>query len=234
MRMRTQKLYAIRNTGTGHLKIGLAINPQARCKSLQTGASHKLELVLEGEPLNPRAAEAYVHSELAAYRLNGEWFELDGACMNNLPNLFAHAASQSTLSNLTLCILSPMVEVRLKKVLDQHKISAYRLGQEVEGLNPKTVEMYASGLRQPSLDGLGKIIAALRRLTKTKVEVGDLLEYVPEPDPFDQETKAWLESDLSRLGEYEPYDWGDEDPKTLGSPVEYVPGKGLLVLEKGS
>jgi hypothetical protein len=125
-----------------------------------------------------------------------------------------------------------MIEVRLKKVLDQHQISAYRLGQEVEGLNPKTVQMYASGLRQPSLNGLGKILDALQRLTNGTVNVSDLLEYVPEP--LDQETKAWLESDLSRLGEYEPYDWGDDDPETLGSPVEYVPGKGLLVLEEGS
>lgn len=107
-----------------------------------------------------------------------------------------------------------------QKVLDEHKISAYRLGQEVKGLNPKTVQMYASGLRQPSLDGLGKILAALQRLTNGTVGVVDLLEYVPDPEPLDAETTAWHDSDLSRLGEYEPYDWGDTDPETVGEPLQ--------------
>jgi hypothetical protein len=39
----------------------------------------------------------------------------------------------------------------------------------------------------------------------------------------------WLESDLSRLDEYEPYDWGDLDPLTLGKPIKYVPDRGFVV-----
>jgi hypothetical protein len=39
----------------------------------------------------------------------------------------------------------------------------------------------------------------------------------------------WLESDLSHLEEYEPYDWGDLDPLTLGKPIKYVPDLGFVV-----
>lgn len=42
------------------------------------------------------------------------------------------------------------------------------------------------------------------------------------------EDRAWLNSDLSRLGEYEPYDWGTGGvPK--GQPVRYVFGVGFMV-----
>jgi hypothetical protein len=47
----------------------------------------------------------------------------------------------------------------------------------------------------------------------------------------------WLESDLSRLGEFEPYEWaeGELDDET---PVRYEPGRGLRVAsprgEKGA
>jgi hypothetical protein len=43
--------------------------------------------------------------------------------------------------------------------------------------------------------------------------------------------KAWLDSDLSRLGEYEPYDWGDTDPESVGKPISYVAGQGFTVHE---
>lgn len=39
----------------------------------------------------------------------------------------------------------------------------------------------------------------------------------------------WLDSDISRLGEHEPYDWGGVDPLTLGKPVRYLAGVGFVV-----
>lgn len=42
------------------------------------------------------------------------------------------------------------------------------------------------------------------------------------------EDRAWLESDLSHLGEFEPYDWGEEGPPPV-KPVKYVPGRGLVL-----
>lgn len=43
------------------------------------------------------------------------------------------------------------------------------------------------------------------------------------------EDRAWLESDLSRLSEFEPYDWGDAGPP-IGQPVRYEPGRGPVVV----
>ena len=40
---------------------------------------------------------------------------------------------------------------------------------------------------------------------------------------MDQEDKDWLASDLSRLSEIEPYDWGDIDSKTIGQLICYEP-----------
>ncbi|MFM7714378.1 MAG: hypothetical protein ACKO7A_17215 [Microcystis sp.] len=41
--------------------------------------------------------------------------------------------------------------------------------------------------------------------------------------------RDWLDSDLSRLEDYEPYDWGEIDPLMLGKPVQYVSSIGLVV-----
>lgn len=41
----------------------------------------------------------------------------------------------------------------------------------------------------------------------------------------------WINSDLGRLGEYEPYEW---EPGELGSgkPVKYIEGVGLVILDE--
>lgn len=39
---------------------------------------------------------------------------------------------------------------------------------------------------------------------------------------------AWMESDLSHLGEYEPYDWAEGELEDE-MPVRYEPGQGLRV-----
>jgi hypothetical protein len=41
--------------------------------------------------------------------------------------------------------------------------------------------------------------------------------------------KAWTDADLSRLGDYEPYDWGNTDPETVGKPISYKAGQGFIV-----
>jgi hypothetical protein len=43
---------------------------------------------------------------------------------------------------------------------------------------------------------------------------------------------AWMEGDLSRLGEYEPYEWAEGELEDE-TPVRYVPGKGLRVTKRG-
>lgn len=41
----------------------------------------------------------------------------------------------------------------------------------------------------------------------------------------------WLNSDISCLEAYEPYDWGEVDPLTLGKPITYDPNMGYVVEE---
>lgn len=40
--------------------------------------------------------------------------------------------------------------------------------------------------------------------------------------------RAWMESDLSRLGEFEPYEWGEGEIEEE-KPVRYELGAGLFV-----
>ena len=43
---------------------------------------------------------------------------------------------------------------------------------------------------------------------------------------------AWMEGDLSRLGEYEPYEWAEGELEDE-TPVRYEPGQGLRVAKPG-
>ncbi len=43
---------------------------------------------------------------------------------------------------------------------------------------------------------------------------------------------AWMESDLSRLGEFEPYEWAEGELENE-APVRYEPGRGLRVAKPG-
>ncbi len=43
---------------------------------------------------------------------------------------------------------------------------------------------------------------------------------------------AWMDSDLSRLGEFESYEWAEGELEDE-TPVRYEPGQGLRVAEPG-
>lgn len=42
-----------------------------------------------------------------------------------------------------------------------------------------------------------------------------------QQEPLDKESQDWYDADLSRLGEYEPFDWAKDDPETLGQRIVY-------------
>jgi hypothetical protein len=46
------------------------------------------------------------------------------------------------------------------------------------------------------------------------------------------EDRAWMDADLSRLGEFEPFDWGEEGPPK-GRPVIWDPAAGAFIVEGG-
>ena len=45
---------------------------------------------------------------------------------------------------------------------------------------------------------------------------------------FEQETRSWMEGDLSHLNEFEPYEW-EEGESEEGLPVRYEPGVGFVI-----
>jgi hypothetical protein len=54
---------------------------------------------------------------------------------------------------------------------------------------------------------------------------------VKSEDLRQEDDAQWLETDLSNLDSYEPYDW---QPGELneGLPVKYYPGKGVVIVEE--
>jgi len=51
------------------------------------------------------------------------------------------------------------------------------------------------------------------------------------PEKEDVGSSMWLETDLSRLGEIEPYDWAPGEIEQ-GKPLRFVPGKGVVIGER--
>lgn len=67
-------VYFIRMKESGHIKIGIARDPQLRLEALKTGNPEPLELIAFTVVVDGRALERQLHSKLANYRLQGEWF----------------------------------------------------------------------------------------------------------------------------------------------------------------
>ena len=82
-------VYFASEADDGPIKIGHALNPATRVKSLQAG--HPRELVLLGQIRSDDAnlAEKALHKQLASSRIRGEWF-------SRTPELMDLIASQAT------------------------------------------------------------------------------------------------------------------------------------------
>lgn len=65
--------YAIRDTKSGHVKIGRSDDPMKRLAVLRTGSSSALELLWMAE--GGAALEAFLHARFADRRVRGEWFD---------------------------------------------------------------------------------------------------------------------------------------------------------------
>ena len=88
-RVRTRTfLYVIREA-EGAVKFGIAVNPRERLATLQQGNPRPLALVL----VIPAsiAFERFVHTEIAEYRLAGEWFRPEGRVLTLIQELRAVA-----------------------------------------------------------------------------------------------------------------------------------------------
>lgn len=83
-----------------------------------------------------------------------------------------------------------------------------RLSVDVDPELRRRVRMAAASKDQSVKEWLEDVL--IRELKRTDEDVG------------------WMESDLSRLGEFEPYEWGEGELENE-SPVRYEPGRGLWV-----
>ena len=110
---------------------------------------------------------------------------------------------------------------KLKPYLEQNAITPHKLALEA-GISPPNLYtlIRGEGAKNVSRVTLAKLIGALTRLTGQPVTPNDLLEVSETPTPLenaDSEAQAWLTANLA--SPLEPFDWGDIDPNTLGTPV---------------
>lgn len=122
---------------------------------------------------------------------------------------------------------SPVLKWKLNNLLAGERVSIYALNRRLveAGRSVSRTTLYRLANEQPEridLEVAGRVLWGLEQLTGKHYTVTDLLEYDDaaqgEPD-LEAQTWAWESADLSRLGEYEPYDWGDTDPETVGEPL---------------
>jgi hypothetical protein len=82
-----------------------------------------------------------------------------------------------------------MVNWKIKKLLELHGISAYKLGLEFERLRPdagrsvmanNAYRLTRETIKRPDFETLDLLIQALRNLTGQEVNVQDILEFIPD------------------------------------------------------
>lgn len=117
---------------------------------------------------------------------------------------------------------------KLPDYLEAHGLTRYELMQELGDGKGRVAYKWKNLPDRLDTEALARVLGALEKLTGGDVAVTDLLEYAPPADEDDEDDRAWLDADLSRLGEIEPYEWGEGELEEWDT-VRYVPGQGLVV-----
>jgi len=119
------------------------------------------------------------------------------------------------------------LEWKFKEYLDRHEITPYRLHKELSGQvsHRLTYDWAKERPERLHLAVLERVMSALENMTGEPVDVTDFLKFIPDPEPVDAETRAWMDTDLSRLGEVDPYEWAEGEAEE-GEALSYVPGQG--------
>jgi hypothetical protein len=117
----------------------------------------------------------------------------------------------------------------LESWLKTHGVTRYELAQNMSG-NVKTRLTSLYRMRDPKridLSVMGEIVSALRHITGEEVTPNDLLTFTPDPEPeMDEETRVWLDAPID--APLEPYDWGDQNPETLGDALRFDAERGWV------
>jgi hypothetical protein len=82
---RHQSVY-LAGVPSGYIKIGVASNPEARIREMQTGCPEKISFlggtkVSDGAPVSAFQMEQLLHHKMAGRRVRGEWFRVSLAEM---------------------------------------------------------------------------------------------------------------------------------------------------------
>jgi hypothetical protein len=94
-----EHLYVIQMAVTGAFKVGRTSNVDRRLRELQTGAPHRLRLLLLARDQGHR--ERAIHERLSRYRCrigSGEWFHEDG--IGELPDNIYECIPVETLEDV--------------------------------------------------------------------------------------------------------------------------------------
>ncbi|MEX2535439.1 MAG: hypothetical protein WD273_07520 [Trueperaceae bacterium] len=126
----------------------------------------------------------------------------------------------------------PRLKWKLDPLLEREGVSVYALNKKLveAGKSVSRTTLYRLACQQPEridLEVAGRVLWGLEQLTGRHFDIAELIEYQAEPELKDEGSEAWLDSDLSRLGEFEPYDW-EEGEAEEGEPVRYEPGVGIV------
>lgn len=78
-------VYIIGNIDKGICKIGYSTNPYKRLKSIQTGCPYEVTVLRFYEGIG-KMEEKLLHKKYKKYKMNGEWFRIDGGIKKELLN----------------------------------------------------------------------------------------------------------------------------------------------------
>jgi hypothetical protein len=73
--------------GSGHYKIGIAVDAHKRLKGIQTSCPFPVEIVKTWKSGNALAVEQAIHRRFGGHRLKGEWFKLPDSVLATLKNI---------------------------------------------------------------------------------------------------------------------------------------------------
>lgn len=106
-------IYFIQAGGpTGPIKIGLAIDPKARLKQLQTGSPETLDLL--GAVVGTEIMERGFHCHLSQHRVRGEWFAPVDAVLACIPRQHDALAEPLSQDEAKRSFNEAMQRVRLR------------------------------------------------------------------------------------------------------------------------
>ena len=139
----TESIYFIRSP-LGRVKIGISCHPSTRLRELQTAHSERLELV--GYATGTRYNERRLHHELAAHRLNGEWFDWTPEVESAVGDFLANPAPERAQQNLCVST-SPLIDElaqRIRAARITAMLSQVEAAAEL-GVSPRTWQGWESG-----------------------------------------------------------------------------------------